>query len=481
MVDFLVIMPDVKSLPCDYSPAVSTAGCSMDLEPCFNKIPDPLSVLGPSLSGFPNHEKPPYKNQDSPVNCFSPQSNNNLLSNMGIQYCASSNAYPPKQHDSTRQAGQLSKACASLGSSRMYHSLENLHFNADPGVYTYRSVESEFVLQCTPSSQCYDGFPQGSPVYSMMPSPESFYPRRGLFRKDLPLFPQWLFPTVDDWGMNGNARKGLRDKLRVQSTRPAEPPKPLRPQPLLGNSKLYWDSQKMESLGYLVNGQRELRRITSTEEIKQEVVRRLQLRRQRSTPNLAFNSNQEANLGRSSTSELVRSTSQSTPERKRPPIGRLHIPTFEEFKRMRQRESAEGLDSSTASALVKIEDGFTEVDREQKVQAITVREVRKSCTNEEDSIGGGSVAEASGGPICTGPLPRSPLHSQKSSVKDGNAEETKDSLSNDSAIPQFPAQGPSSCCTAILLDGTDLSSYGAHLYKMKEGLLGSALGLIKKR
>ncbi|XP_062862742.1 uncharacterized protein si:dkey-91i10.2 [Trichomycterus rosablanca] len=481
-------MPDVKSLPCDYSPAVSSAGCSMDLEPCFSELPDPLSVLGPPLSGFPNHGKPSYNNLDAPVNCYSPGSNNNLLSNMGIQYCATSNAYPLKQPEfqSNYQAGQLSKTCSSSGNSRMYHSLENLHWNADPGVYTYRSVESEFVLHCTPSSQWYDGSPQGSQVYSMIHSPESFYPRRGLLRKDLPLFPQWLFPAVEDWGMNGNARKGLRDKLRLQSTRVTEPLKPLRPQPLLGNTKLSCGSQKMESLGCfsssgMVNGQRELcaRRITNTEEIKQEVIRRLQLRRQRSTPNLAFNSNQESNLGRSSTSELLSSTAQSTLERKRPPIGRLHIPTFEEFKRMRQKETA------------RLEGQSRVGDCEEKAQVTSVREVRQSCNNfedasnscscnKEDLSGASSAAEASDAPICTGPVPRSPLHSQNTPVREGNAEQPKSPECNDPAVPHFPPKGASSCCTAILLDGTDLSSYGAHLYKMKEGLLGSALGLIKK-
>ncbi|XP_075037278.1 uncharacterized protein LOC142098374 isoform X2 [Mixophyes fleayi] len=46
-------------------------------------------------------------------------------------------------------------------------------------------------------------------------------------------------------------------------------------------------------------------------------------------------------------------------------------------------------------------------------------------------------------------------------------------------------QGPSSeahssCCPSLLLEATDLSGYGAKLQKMKDGLIGSALDLIKK-
>ncbi|KAL6484725.1 hypothetical protein MHYP_G00067700 [Metynnis hypsauchen] len=514
-----VVMPDVKALPCEYSPAGSPAGCSMDLEPCLSELPDPLSVLGPPLSGYPHHSTPSFSNVAAPAGRCPPGCNNNsLLGNLGLRYCSTSSVQPLKQPES--RVGLFSQGCVSSGSNRMYRSLENLHWSSapDPGVYTYRSVESEFILHCTSSSQWYDGPPQGSHVYSMMHSPESmaFYPRRNLARKDLPLFPQWLFPAVEDWGVNGNGRKGLRDKLRLQSARVTEPHKPLRPQPLPNNiSHSFYDPEMALRHGRpsspgLVNSQRELcaRRITSPEEIKQEVLRRLQLRRQRSTPNLALSSGQEANLSKSYTTEPVNSIAQSALERKRPPMGRLHIPTFEEFKRMRQRESGQGLGLFTVppGGGAGSEGQCTEGNGVEKAQTVkdklqteakTEAEIGQSCINTEDAAQlcgssgqelteGSSSAETTDGPICTGPVPRSPLHSQAAATTGGaQVHEVGGTGPTDIALLPFPprrenAEGASSCCPAILLDGTELSSYGAKIYKMKEDLLGSALDLIKK-
>ncbi|XP_047670812.1 uncharacterized protein si:dkey-91i10.2 isoform X2 [Tachysurus fulvidraco] len=482
-----VVMPDVESLPCDYSPVTSPAGCSMDLEPCFN----------------------------APLNRYPAGPNNNLLSNMGLRYCSTSNMHPLKQPEtqSSYQVGKLSQSCVNSGNNRLYHSLENLHWNADPGMYTYRSMESEFVLHCTSSSQWYDGTSQGSQVYTMMHSPENMAscPRQGLMRKDLPLFPQWLFPAVEDWAMNGNARKGLRDKLRLQSTRVSEPNKPLRPQPSLHNTlHSFSDHEMAPHFGHLpstgqVNGKKELyaHRVTSSEEIKQEVLRRLQLQRQRSTPNLALSSSQEATFSKSHTSEQVSSIAQSAPERKRPPMSRLHIPTFEEFKRMRQKEGAEDLGSSTApsSRVAQQEGQCREGNCEEKAkdrlhtEAKSVTDIWQNCSTTdaahphgssgEESSNGMSTEQASGAPICTGPAPRSPLQSQSATAGEGHTEKAGDSGVMDTAVVPFPpnresAEGASTCCPAIILDGKDLSSYGAKIYKMKTDLLGSALDLIKK-
>ncbi|XP_053482958.1 uncharacterized protein si:dkey-91i10.2 [Ictalurus furcatus] len=515
MAALAVVMPDVEPLPCEYSPAASSAGCSMDLEPCFSELPDPLSVLGPPLSSFPQHRNPSYINLDAPVNRCPAGPNNNLLSNMGLKYCSTSNVHPLKQPESqsSNQAGQLSQSCINLGNNRLYRSLENLHWNADPGMYTYRSMESEFVLHCTSSSQWYDGSSHGSQVYAMMHSPENmaFCPRQGLMRKDLPLFPQWLFPAVEDWALNGNARKGLRDKLRLQSTRVAEPNKPLRPQPLLSNTLHPFSNHEIAShFGHLsspgqVNGKKELyaRRITSQEEIKQEVMRRLQLHRQRSTPNLALSSSQETNFSKSHTSEHLNSTAQSAPERKRPPMSRLHIPTFEEFKRMRQKEGTDGLHSSTtppcgvARQDRKCREGNCEEKLKDRLhnEAKMVTEVWQNCSTTdsahpcgssgEESSNGRSTEEDSHAPICTGPVPRSPLQPQSTTAGEEHTEKAGDSGSMDPALVPFPpnresAEGASTCCPAILLDGKDLSNYGAKIYKMKADLLGSALDLIKK-
>ncbi|KAI5621146.1 hypothetical protein C0J50_19081 [Silurus asotus] len=503
-------MPDVDPLPCEYSPAVSPAGCSMDLEPCFSELPEPLSVLAPPLSGFPQHRNSSCINLDAPVNHYPAGPNNNLLSNMGLRYCSTSNVHPIKQPESQSscRAGQLSQSCVNSGNNRLYRSLENLHWNADPGLYTYRSMESEFVLHCTPSSQWYDGTSQRSQLYTMMHSAENmaFYPRPGLMKKDLPLFPQWLFPAVEDWAMNGNARKGLRDKLRLQSTRVAEPNKPLRPQPL----NYFSDHEMASHFGHLsspgqVNGKKEMHscRITSPEEIKQEVLRRLQLHRQRSTPNLALISSQEANFSKSHTSEHVGSIAQSAPERKRPPMSRLHIPTFEEFKRMRQKDSGEGLGSSTASTsgVARQEGQCREGNCEVKVKdrlhfgAKTDTAIWENCnctdvahpcgSSGKESSNSRFTEEALNAPICTGPAPRSILQPMSTTAGEEQTNKAEGSESIDPALVPFPpnrenAEGASACCPTILLDGKDLSSYGAKIYKIKTDLLGSALDLIKK-
>lgn len=96
-------------------------------------------------------------------------------------------------------------------------------------------------------------------------------------------------------------------------------------------------------------------------------------------------------------------------------------------------------------------------------------------------------------PIRTGPAPRSPLQPLANSAQekasaacgDDGSSRRRRSLEPTGSVPFPPNREnwdrPSSCCPALLLEGTDLSSYGAKIYKMKDGLIGSALDLIKKR
>ncbi|XP_016093598.1 uncharacterized protein [Sinocyclocheilus grahami] len=485
-----VAMPDVKAPQCEYSPAGSPAGCSMDLSM-------DLSVLSSPLSAFPHHGVPPFPAQDvAPGHC---NNNNGLLSNLGV-YCSTSSMHPLKQPDG--QSGYVAmcfpQGCVNTGGTRLYRSLENLHWAAmsDPNAYPYRSVDSELILHCTSTSHWYDGPPQGPQVYGLMPSHEgmAIYGRQGVVRKDIPLFPQWLLPAVEDWGMNGNARKGLRDKLRLQSTRVTEPHKPLRPQPVLGNapSPLYPCDQDVAvrpSLHRNVQQELSARRITSPEEIKQEALRRLQLRRQRSTPNLTLNSRQESStMSKAHTADpICTNSAQSTPERKRPPIGRLHIPTFEEFKRMRQKEGIKNHRFSEMESNDKHREERIQTEETQSAERtdIEVNTAQDSNHSGAETSEPSSTAEVPGGPICTGPVARSPLHPQAAT---GRGKETKGPEgpgATDVAVLPFPPRresgdGPSSCCPAILLDGSDLSSYGAKIYKMRDGFLGSALDLIKK-
>uniref|UniRef100_A0A672T7E0 Uncharacterized LOC107555352 n=2 Tax=Sinocyclocheilus grahami TaxID=75366 RepID=A0A672T7E0_SINGR len=294
--------------------------------------------------------------------------------------------------------------------------------------------------------------------------------------------------------MNGNARKGLRDKLRLQSTRVTEPHKPLRPQPVLGNapSPLYPCDQDVAvrpSLHRNVQQELSARRITSPEEIKQEALRRLQLRRQRSTPNLTLNSRQESStMSKAHTADpICTNSAQSTPERKRPPIGRLHIPTFEEFKRMRQKEGIKNHRFSEMESNDKHREERIQTEETQSAERtdIEVNTAQDSNHSGAETSEPSSTAEVPGGPICTGPVARSPLHPQAAT---GRGKETKGPEgpgATDVAVLPFPPRresgdGPSSCCPAILLDGSDLSSYGAKIYKMRDGFLGSALDLIKK-
>lgn len=445
-----------------------------------------------------------------------------LLTNLGLRYCSG------QQGGLGMEPGQ-GAACIHTGSSgsRPYRSMENLNWNtlADSGLCSlssapYRSVDSEFILRYTSTSHWYDGSPDSS--HGLAPNPESlaFYPRPGLPRKDLPLFPQLLFPSgVDEW----DARKGLREKLRLQSARSAvEPLKPLPLRPTVSPCAVHMERESVyhgKSTGPVSRPPTTMR-ITSPEEIKQEVLRRLQLRRQNSSPNLALHSapsTQQA-VKTSYTTDSIsgnRSRSDSTLEPRRPPLGRLHIPTFEEFKRMRQMERKQNLESTVdatpsekpvadlqqdlgaSDGAIILTDPHFEKQRENP-EAITSSEKRTFNTvnaNGTAAPAPSSISDTSTySPIRTGPSPRSPLPPQGGSAQekasnvgggDGSAKRRRSSLEPAGSVPFLPSrekwERPSSCCPALLLDGTELSSYGAKIYKMKDGLIGSALDLIKKR
>ncbi|XP_035459756.2 uncharacterized protein si:dkey-91i10.2 [Scophthalmus maximus] len=513
--------------PCDY-PCTSSAtasagfpaGCAspldlvVDMEPCIANLPlspDPLSSFPrhrPGAPHYPGLHGPPYPLM---ARCNS----STLLSNLGLRYCSSRQS-PLGMGLSQGMAPGSFHTGGNCG--RPYRSMENLNWNAvaDSGLCAfsaapYRSVDSEFILRCTSMSHWYDGPPDGSLVGTHgLPNQESlaFYPRHVLPRKDLPLFPQLLFPGgVDEW----DARKGLREKLRLQSARSALEslkPLPLRPQVTQGCAPI--EKEGVQSTGA---GPRPLcpMRITNPEEIKQEVLRRLQLRRQNSSPNLTLHSSPSAPkvVKTSFTTENIvgnRLGSDPASECRRPPAGRLHIPTFEEFKRMRQKEGEQGKES-TAGSVVSGKTEEAASDSEIPASDRTVHEsgsrIEERRDHEEklpsNTVNGHSTADPTSvtstySPIRTGPSPRSPLQPLASSAQekataaganDGSiSRRRRSSLEPAGSVP-FPHgrenwERPSSCCPALLLEGTDLSSYGAKIYKMKDGLIGSALDLIKK-
>nr|XP_046224045.1 uncharacterized protein LOC124047779 [Oncorhynchus gorbuscha] len=546
MVAHTAAMPDVKAPPpCDYPSAgcspgqghglagyTCTAGLTMDLEPCLSLNDFPLPE---PLSGFRGHSVPPYP--PFPGQCpFIPRSNSSaLLTNLGLRYCSTNSVqHPPRGPDSGLELGSgsglgldpgpcwnMNKGCG----TRLYRSMENLNWSnsvSEPGLYCspycapYRgSVDSGFIFRCTATSHWYDGPSEGTGPQGYGPESLAFYPHPhprlgrglgGLGRKELPLFPQWLFPGTDDWGVNTttNGRKGLREKLRLQSARSgaAEPLKPLRPQvtpgsttPILSGCSERDSSPHQRYFGRPLY----VRHLTSPEEIKQEVLRRLQLRRQNSTPNLALHASLETpqtpDMAMSFTTESISVTGSSAEliaERKRPPMGRLHIPTFKEFKRMRQREGESGQTESRSNATTRGSE-----ERRGSGETPTASTLHSSSPifiGPTPQLKASIQTTVSNKAICTGPTPRSPLQPSSKTQGKGTmyhtqAQDRKPNVGLSvpwaSQVPFPPphrenAEGPSSCCPALLLDRTDLSSYGAKIYKMKDGFIGSALDLIKK-
>ncbi|KFR01112.1 hypothetical protein N306_13732, partial [Opisthocomus hoazin] len=91
-------------------------------------------------------------------------------------------------------------------------------------------------------------------------------------------------------------------------------------------------------------------------------------------------------------------------------------------------------------------------------------------------------------PICSSPIPRSPLqavaiHKAGQEIFSGEQQKGETRQLNDVlhlAGQSLASEAQSSCCSSLLLEATDLSSYGAKLQKMKDEFIGSALELIKK-
>ncbi|KAM8858001.1 uncharacterized protein arhgef49 isoform 1-T1 [Synchiropus picturatus] len=452
----------------------------MDIESCIPDIP-----LSPdNLSSFSPHTASRYP---GPMFPFIARCNSStLLTQLGLRHCSNKH----DQEEMVQGQGRGQVYCTPLGNNRRrpYRSMENLNWNhlSDSGLYTYmtapyRSVDSELILRYSSTSHWYDGPPDER---GLMPNPESlaYYPCHGLPRRDLPLLPQVLFPgAMDEW----EVKKGLREKLRLQSSRSAVNSLPLRPQvtsnaPTLDQERKYLPGSKS-----LISA-----RVNCPDEIKQEVLRRLKLRRQNSSPNLALtvsHSSPEVVKTPYTTDNIAwtKDLNRSQSEGQHTPVGPLYIPTFEEFKRMRQAEhsttSFEAFGHSNTplppSDLASLQPkGQTAGDEKMTSSS---GEVLCNCKTFS--------------PIRTGPSPRTPLQPLANSVQEkvplasgeeGAARRRRSSLQPTGSVPLHPNRDkwvrPSSCCPALLMEGTDLSSYGAKIYKMKDGFLGSALDLIKK-
>ncbi|XP_029967982.1 uncharacterized protein arhgef49 [Salarias fasciatus] len=427
-------MPDVKPRPpCDDPSGCSSAAAGSPAGHASLRLRPPAPPYCPAYPG-------------AALPLTARCSSSTLLTTLGLRYC------------SGRQGPEGGGAGGGAGAR-----LPRPPGKRRPTVQ--ESLDSELILRYACSTHWYDGPPDGG--HGLLPNPESlaFYPRHGPPRKDLPLLPQLLFPAaVDEW----DARRGLREKLRLQSARSAvEPlkPLPLRPQVTPGSGP----------------------RITSHHDLKQEVLRRLQLRRQNSSPNLAAENppGPPRPLPSSYTTDSIASPRGgagaglgAAPARRRPPVGRLHIPTFEEFKKMRQREGPQGEGPQGEGPQGEGSDEGLQTLASDKLSS------NNSTVSPSSSCASGTGTDS---PIRTGPSPRSPLQPQAggggAGGGAGGGRRRRGSLEPPGSAPFPPCrQNPdrSSCCPALLLDGTDLSSYGAKIYRMRDGLIGSALDLIKK-
>lgn len=454
---------------------------------------------------------------------------------------------------------------ASPVENRMYRSVENLHWAAvaDSGLYSHcRSLDNEIIFRYRGSSQWAEGCVDVAPVRSTSDSVRNLSLRpkqtsRSAQNVLLPPFakvPQWLFPSAEERALPGDAKKELKEKLRLHSSKVAEPSKPLRPQAALTELVALEFSEcqlcrqhrngcavscctvlvEHTALRHGLAGRQRFcaaHRTISPEDIKQEAQRRLQLRRQNSSPNLPFqHAGESPEMAKSRTAEFLQQRSgeiatlgQSKKGRCR---GRLYIPTFEEFKQMRSKEANSSAASSEPTkclnkGLMANQTLDEESSKNTCPEALGTKAVNEAAIAEDDddvfhenNTAAGfaqypatwdgfrtsspevkertfqiSSPDRSPIPICSSPIPRSPLqavaiHKAGQEIFSDEQQKGETSQLNDVlhlAGQSLASEAQSSCCSSLLLEATDLSSYGAKLQKMKDEFIGSALELIKKR
>ncbi|XP_063285266.1 uncharacterized protein LOC134571116 [Pelobates fuscus] len=452
--------------------------------------------------------------------------------------------------------------------TRLYRSLENLHWAAisESSVYAqYRSVGSDFNLHCRSTRHMSEDSAEKGSLHSLTDICGHSTERLAGFR-DLSVPPiakvhQWLFPGAEDKVTQGDTKRELKEKLRIHSSKLVEPIRPVRPQTFQSTclANVPTESRRCQHCKCSLpcstapaehhahtnstNTKRcasTLYHRTSPEHIKQEAIRRLQLRRQNSFPNLALTHGDQEQRGMAK-SKTTESFKEQRPESSRDwetqPAratrdvkGRLYIPTFEEFKRMREKEK--GLLGKTDVSLQNMELSprevhCTEGDRQSCIPVMVEVHTHRlgnetselSAENprqtHSDLVGSSqgkvplndsvmcSIAQhgslesrahspsyrcAFSAPICSGPVSKFPLQTLTMHIDKEQLVECEPHVSDTnspSGLHGIAEQGQtseahSSCCPSLLLEATDLSSYGSKLQKMKDGLIGSALDLIKK-
>ncbi|KAG9470332.1 hypothetical protein GDO78_018082 [Eleutherodactylus coqui] len=274
---------------------------------------------------------------------------------------------------------------------------------------------------------------------------------------------------------------------------------------------------------HLAGGQFHPLQACHAEHIKQEAKRRLQLRRQNSSPNLTLyqEENESKSLVKSKTAESFKEH-RPCPSRvleadttRRPSSGgRFYIPTFEEFKKMRSKEKnglsksdadLQPTESSTSTtsdtnsdrtngnspsldhgqdSISKFHEAGTLLDHRQPDGVAGDRFIVQDSSLDQRAHP--SCWPTFTAPICSSPVSRFPLQALNvHSMKEELVVYEPHMSDANSGFPRMaeqglPSEAHSSCCPSLLLEATDLSGYGAKLQKMKDGLIGSALDLIKK-
>ncbi|XP_054237220.1 uncharacterized protein LOC128967201 [Indicator indicator] len=475
--------------------------------------------------------------------------NNQLYAQHGVKDFSVSSMHPLKNLDTHIFSGdfQTLASChrgkaplASPVENRMYRSVENLHWatTADSGLYAHcRSLDNEIIFRYGGTSQCTEGSLDMASVQSTSDSPRnlSFHAKqtsRSAQNVLLPPFakaPQWLFPSAEERALQGDAKKELKEKLKLHSSKVAEPCKPMCPQVTLPNL-----------MAQDVTGRQRLcfaHRTISPEDIKHKAQRRLQLRRQNSSPNLPLQyAGESLEMAKSRTAEKLEQDSGERDvkatlgqSKKGHCKGRLYIPTFKEFKQMRSKETSSSASSNGPTDCLSkslpadqtLEEENSKNNCPEALGTKAAEAMNEAAVTAEDDDDVFHESHASAGfsqypstwdgfrmispevkdrtcqisspdrspvPICSSPIPRSPLqavavHRAGQEILSDEQQKRETRQLND--VPHLAGQAlaseaQSSCCSSLLLEARDLTSYGAKLQKMKDEFIGSALELIKK-
>lgn len=499
--------------------------------------------------------------------------NNQLCAQHGLKDFSVSSMHPLKNLDTHVFSGDFHTLACHTGKAplanpvenRMYRSVENLHWEtiADCGLYSHcRSLDNEIIFRCRGTSQWTEGCVDVAPVQSTSDSLRNLSLRAKQVSRStqnvlLPPFakvPQWLFSSTEERALHGDARKELKEKLRLHSSKVAEPCKPVRPQVALPElmAQECFECQvcrnscagncctvlvEHTALRHSLTAGQGLcfaHTIINPEDIKREAQRRLQLRRQNSSPSLPLlHAGESHEMSKSRTAENIEQYSGEKDgkvtlgqSKKGCCKGKLYIPTFEEFKQMRSKEGNSSDSSSGPADCLKKglpEKQTLEEENSKNVcpEALETKAVNEPAVTAEDddvfhenhaSAGfsqnpatwddfkmsspevkdrtfQASIPDISPVPICSSPIPRSPLqagavHSAGQEIFSDEQQKEETRQLNDVlhlAGQSLASEAQSSCCSSLLLEATDLSSYGAKLQKMKDEFIGSALELIKKR